>query len=383
MPQNKKHHYVPRFYLKRFSPDGRSIGLYNIDRQLRIGSAQLKGQCYRDYFYGTNNEVEKALSQVEGAASHILRDIDQAGELPPNPSIPYINLLFFIVVQAHRTAYEAEALNEMNDDLMKVVLREKAQNEGIDLDNFQIGIRDVGLHAVGIATELYPMALDLGAKLLINNTEEELVLSDNPVVKYNQLMSFETGGSNTGIVAKGLQIFVPLDPQKVAVFYDREVYRLGSENESVVAVDNPQDIYELNALQFCSAHKNIYYRDAAYDPAPLDRKARRFLRATKTETRVYSSEETSTGTSELVGTSRQDVDTNLKLSFLTLRKSAKQWRQEFRKLKERPVSVVRNQQMIDDHEEFQELVEKEEYKGYQYLEFLGKKYGDDQSGVEQ
>ena len=40
--ENKKEHYVPRFLLKRFSKDDRSINPYNIKSQRTITGANLK-----------------------------------------------------------------------------------------------------------------------------------------------------------------------------------------------------------------------------------------------------------------------------------------------------------------------------------------------------
>jgi len=64
--ENKKHHYVPLFYLKRFSPDGKSINLYNLRSTRTIYKAKLKNQCYSDYFYGKEPDIEHALAGLDG-----------------------------------------------------------------------------------------------------------------------------------------------------------------------------------------------------------------------------------------------------------------------------------------------------------------------------
>src|ERR1700761_6954191 len=50
MPDNKKHHFVPKFYLTRFSDDGKSINAYVLKSSKKVLSANLANQCYRDYF---------------------------------------------------------------------------------------------------------------------------------------------------------------------------------------------------------------------------------------------------------------------------------------------------------------------------------------------
>lgn len=65
MPSNKKHHFVPRFYLRRFSADGVSINLYNVPSGRSIFRANRKNQAYRDCFYGKELEVEHAIAGLD------------------------------------------------------------------------------------------------------------------------------------------------------------------------------------------------------------------------------------------------------------------------------------------------------------------------------
>ena len=46
MPSNKKHHYVPRFYLKYFSnnSEGKVLGIFNFDQQKYIEAGNLGGK---------------------------------------------------------------------------------------------------------------------------------------------------------------------------------------------------------------------------------------------------------------------------------------------------------------------------------------------------
>lgn len=90
-------------------------------------------------------------------------------------------------------------------------------------------------------------------RLLVDQTGEGFVTSDNPVVANNQLLSFRTFGSNCGIAAKGLQLYFPIDPRKLIVFYDGAVYRVGSGDNIVVNVTSPADTYGINTLQVVGA----------------------------------------------------------------------------------------------------------------------------------
>jgi hypothetical protein len=45
MPDNKKHHYVPRFYLRIFSKDKNSINIYNKEQE-KVFLGNINNQCY-------------------------------------------------------------------------------------------------------------------------------------------------------------------------------------------------------------------------------------------------------------------------------------------------------------------------------------------------
>ncbi|HQM83160.1 MAG TPA: DUF4238 domain-containing protein, partial [bacterium] len=75
MPDNKKHHFVPRFYLKLFSENRKSINIFNLSSRKLIKNGCLKDQCYQDYFYGKDNKTEKDLSDIENEVSVFIKDI--------------------------------------------------------------------------------------------------------------------------------------------------------------------------------------------------------------------------------------------------------------------------------------------------------------------
>ena len=81
MATNKNQHFVPRCHLRPFSKagEGAAINLYNIDRKRFIQDAPVKNQCSRDYFYGKDQVLEKAIQSVEGTYAQTLSNILQAG----------------------------------------------------------------------------------------------------------------------------------------------------------------------------------------------------------------------------------------------------------------------------------------------------------------
>jgi hypothetical protein len=109
--------------LKPFSVhgEGKAINLYNADRKATFGNASMKNQCARDYFYGTDVELEKWLGEKERAFAKARDKVDYLGK----DSSDEINTLReFVLLQylrteaaAHRSVViqnpaDVEALNQ-------------------------------------------------------------------------------------------------------------------------------------------------------------------------------------------------------------------------------------------------------------------------------
>lgn len=375
MPDNKKHHYVPVFYLKRFSDNDKSINLWNIPKAKKILSAKLRSQCYKDYFYGTELLIEHTLGTVEARLSKIFRLIDQYKCPPINGSEDRLLLLLYIIIQYSRTKYSADSINELTDKLFKQIFREKAEAEGVDLTKGQIGITNAPQFSLGLSVQCLPLLIDLECKILNNHTEVEFVTSDNPVVLYNQLFSYDKTGSNTGYASKGLQIFLPISPQLAICFYDKKIYRVGKNKKTFVIITNPKDIYELNTLQMCSAYVNIYFSDSKLNIEALCKKGKKFRRKQKSSMDVFKPiNEGANKKSELLVSSKEDIKTNLKLSFVRQTRNSKVWLKKFKKSKSKPAVVVRDEKLCADHREFLKNVDKKKYTPSEFFEFITDKY---------
>ena len=346
--------------------------MYNFSNELTVTRANLRNQCYRDYFYGKEKDFEIALGDIEHQASILFSLIDQNGCLPPPGTPEHITMILYMLVQHSRTKYSADALDDMHDKMMKHLFREKIESEveGINLDDFIIGIQDASRGAIGYTLQTYLLLLDLRYKLFLNRTKVDFVTSDNPVVMINPFMSFRRLGSNTGVATKGLQIFFPIAPDRVILFYDHDVYRVGGDKKIVIDIENSQDVYNINVLQACSCYENIYFKEKNFGARALHRKAKPFMRTGKAGIMVFPQEDSRYRKSEIVMNFREDICFNPNLSFLGIRKSAKEWRLSFQKSRFQPAVVVRNQEMCDDHDEFIKLVDAGKYSSADFFRFL-------------
>ena len=377
MAEHKKHHYVPRFYLKLFSNNGRSINLFNIRSKRSVIDGGLKNQCYRDYFYGKDPQMEKALSLVEGEMSRILNVVQSGCELPSRKSEDRFTFLLHVLMQHTRTAYSIDSYDEQIDKFMKYVMAPKMKEMNLtpeQIANIKITQKDSSQFVLSMAVPNYPLLIDLEWKILRATGTHEFITSDNPVVYYNQLFSFRKLGSNTGLASKGLQVFFPVNPKHLVVLYDSKVYGVGSKKCDVVDVSSVSDMEQLNRLQFVSALENVYFHNQ-YFPVPQEFQAsERYRRPQKSHMKVFPGEETTEHRKELLMMSREDVRTELELSFVRLLKPAKEWRRAFQAMNPQPAVVVRNEPLMKDHEDFMELVDAKRYRPSEFFKYVRERY---------
>ena len=76
MATQKEHHYIPQFFFRNFShdPERRRINLLLVQDGRVIHDVKISKQAKRHRLYLTN-EIEQALSQIEGGISNGLRSI--------------------------------------------------------------------------------------------------------------------------------------------------------------------------------------------------------------------------------------------------------------------------------------------------------------------
>jgi len=257
----REHHFVPQFYLRRFSSDGKRINLFNFSLQRAIVGASIKHQCSRRNFYGFAPELEGALSTLEGVTAAITRDILSKKKMPPPSSTEWLALLGFIVYQKLRTTNAGYENDAMTDYFAKTLLRGDPELRDVDLDTFVVHNRYSIALPLKLAEKVIPIASDLRGHLLINETEHEFATSDDPIVSHNQYCEGISYRGVNGWDCSGLQVFWPISPAALLLWYDSAVYKVGmshrGRNETVITAES--DVRQLNSLQILNASQNIYF----------------------------------------------------------------------------------------------------------------------------
>lgn len=263
MAERKKHHFIPKFYLKLFSNErsGKTIGLYNLSSKKYVKNANLKNQAYENYFYGKDGIVEDSLGNLESRTSKTISSIINDNQIPKQSSEEYEILLVYTLFQATRTKSSANEINDLtNKTLKKILSYDDNLKKYVDEVDFMMNSpASFSLKSVIPAIE---HTKDLTCKLVINNSECEFITSDNPAVKYNQFLEKKNHkGGRLGLVVKGLQIFFPISPKHLLVFYDSKVYKIGFKKKSFIELIDKNDVNSLNLLQTMNCEELVFFNE--------------------------------------------------------------------------------------------------------------------------
>ncbi len=306
------------------------------------------------------------LSNIESMTAPVFSKIVKAPDNFLFDTSAKLTLAVFIATLGSRTQYSEQQFSDFmgwNDP--DVVAREIGEfGEVIPSPKRENSINPAEL--VAMSTIYYPMLLDLEFALICNETSEEFVTSDHPVVRYNQLMEFDReGGSHSGWAWKGLQIFLPISHRICLFLYDASVYKVSGRTGSIVRTSRPMDIREMNTLQASSAQNAMYVRDnIECAVAALERSKNYRTDYTSTAARFRLNED-----SELVRVSKSDIKTNLSLSFVSIRRKAMEWRSSIILARRRSVVYMRNPEFVEEHAEFTALVRAGRYAPGDFFKF--------------
>ena len=323
MPKKKRHHYIPRFYLKQFSAngEGKSIGLYNHSNNLFVQTASLKHQAYENFLYGEDDEIENVLANMEGSMAKLFYHWTEEKLLyPPPPDTNGFKLLKrFILYQTFRIPKSGNDITESLNQGMKAIVKEFKPELWDSIKNSRL-VHDnpvllMLLHSFG-----REHLLDfLDCKFLVNLSPLPFITSDAPVVFYNQLM--EQAGNyigSTGLVAKGLQIFYPIHPRLMICLYDPNIYDFGNGCENCYGTESVEEIHQLNGLQLINSKSQIFFDEMISQEyiSELYNNYCQFLGTAKKFNQIINS-----GNRKFIFIGSEDAHIDLNLDFYSLKKN--------------------------------------------------------------
>lgn len=327
MPDKKKHHYVPRFYLKFFATDleaksPRTINMYNIPREFLISDASIADQCARDWFYGTSDNLEDAMSTLESAWASFFRDFRDK-TIPPQPkSKDHLLLLLFISIQMLRTNRRALDTNESIRMMMKTITAHDSHLSATG-DDFDWELKDPVFLSLRSFLPVAHYLDDLEICLLKTHMPSAFVTSDDPVFKHNLYCESFTETGNTGATNTGLLIFLPISPEFCVLFYDNGVYKVGRPGKQGPLLVTSADVDVLNGLQYVGADTNLYF-SVGFSSDYFKRLSATYGKARQEiGLRTVEAEEVGNPLNILVHQYYHIPNLRLNLSFLSIRRNAR------------------------------------------------------------
>ena len=258
----KKQHYVPQFYMKKFSSNQKSIGLYIFNQEKYIENASIKDINLKHYFYGENNANEKLLSELEGKWNTIISEIIKTSTIPKHEK-DYIYLCMLLMVSYGRTLAATEelekALKNLVDIMAELSLDVYPNTKKQEYDVSFEGMSSVLLKA---SIGMTPIICDLIPVLIINKTKHDFITSDTPLCSYNQLFVSKKHRYAYGFGQIGLQLFFPISPRICLCLYDSAVYKVKIGVDGNIQVNNKRYINEINKLLTLNADKLIMFNNS-------------------------------------------------------------------------------------------------------------------------
>lgn len=328
MVEYKKQHYVPQFYLRQFSHDGKKVYVYNLSHK-KAFLVKINNICQEGFFYCDDSELEKSLGKIEVKQARVIAEVIRKSNVSSIKTKDNFYLLLFILMQYSRTKKSKEhaddCINAIFDTHLKPLMKES--NDLIDK-----GIRPEFIDSLKLEVErphligMYPAMLgvdlirDLGMVLIHNLTDLNFITSDAPCCLYNYIKS----PSMLGFQSPGLLIFCPLNDKMLLLLFDPELYHLKLNEESIIPVRKPSDIDAINKLQIHNCSENLIFSEKEDENHlnQLHGDIENKLNKCSTESISVSEKYLGNGEyAEITNLYRTPIDYTLKLSFLKLNHS--------------------------------------------------------------
>jgi hypothetical protein len=251
----RRHHFVPQFYLRRFSCDEakKRIHVYNLKRQAAFRDASVKRQCYRHRFYGKQDDLEDAFSELEGFAAPALTRLIETQRGPQLGSDDHKALIMFVALQHSRTT---AAMLRVQSSLN---LFANTAFDGSPPPEY-LASEDT---ALTMALDHLPLMMalidDLRIHIVIAPSGHAFITSDHPVSRYNHYCYGVKGLGVLGLTRRGFQLFMPVAPTVSVLMFDGGVYKVGQRGVAPSSIAVPADMVRLNQLTYLAAHQNLYF----------------------------------------------------------------------------------------------------------------------------
>lgn len=260
MPEKKKQHYVPKFYMQLFTNQQNTFSVFNIANKKILRSVPYSSHCYKDYYYGKDGMWENRLSEMETEWANIVKLVLRKSPLTDED---ILSLKRFALYQRQRTMAEENYSKKIRKELLveysKCICADKGWKyeedviEKICAERANESIAPA--ETLQFAEQYLNSIKDLSVVIIEYKTKLELFSSDVPVISINPFYQ-----QNIGYGCMGLIMLFPVSPHHLIVLYDRKMYPK-FKGKTYVELSNEKEVLNLNILQLISAEKILFGKD--------------------------------------------------------------------------------------------------------------------------
>ena len=247
MAEKKNHHFVPQSYQRLFSNDGKSIGVYNIKKNLLINQSSIKNTMSKDYFYSKDQNVEDALAEIERLCMLAFHKLDNNNDYNLH-EVERLNILTYVMMQLGRTVFMSERLSDDVNEMSLEIFKRCTGMEQVD-PHLEFRFDEPPLFSLSVYAGMVVNMADLSFKLVCidSKCESTFISSDCPAFIINPYFDF-LGYAGVKILGyKGVCIMMPLTPRLLILFYDSSVYKIGNRKGKVM-ISESKEIETINML---------------------------------------------------------------------------------------------------------------------------------------
>ncbi|PSW44811.1 DUF4238 domain-containing protein [Photobacterium leiognathi] len=225
----KKQHYVPQFLLSNFT-QGKKKRLHVFDLKSKksfVSHVRDVGHENNFYHHSSNgNQMEFALGTIETEVAPIIDQILNEETVANVTDQQREILCYFTLVQILRVNAVREMLTEfsqlMLDEFVDEEVEPNSQAEALLKQLSTANSKETSIDMLWKTPEqLLPHLMNKHLSLLKAPKGDSFLLSDNPVVKYNNL--HREGRGNLGLALKGIEVHFPISPRFCLCFLCPEI----------------------------------------------------------------------------------------------------------------------------------------------------------------
>jgi hypothetical protein len=225
MPDPKKHHYVPQFYLREFvdprTPPGQEpyVWVFSKDGKQKERRAPKNILWERDLYTfdiggQKHYELERTLSAIESEFAEAVRK-KLAPHLPLTAK-EHEALCLFVATMLQRTIRQKDTQESFYDQLVTQVERLEAHNGSDGSTSATLRAAKKDIHKAGIMaifSEIPELLSRMSLAILCTDrTSARFITSDDPVTLFNPELQWQRF-YGPGLAQTGVELTMPVSPQ--------------------------------------------------------------------------------------------------------------------------------------------------------------------------